>query len=210
MPTIRSIERLTPDLRSAGDRVLARAFARYPVMQFVLGESEPDPGQVSQLVTLFTSNRWLRAHPVYGIRDDTGALAGVVTLTPAGDHETPAELPPLLDRLWSELGDAPRRRYEMLRAAWEQTEPTGRRWHVNMIGVTDAARGAGFGSLLLRRAIEIAHSDPTAEGIDLTTEHARNLPFYESHGFTVVDSARINSDLETWILVRDRDELPSD
>lgn len=174
-------------------------------MQFVLGEPERDRARVLQLVTLFTSNRWLRSHPIYGVRDDDRALAGVVTLTPPGDHETPVDLPPLLDRLWSELGGESRTRYETLRTAWQQTEPAGVRWHLNMIGVADAARGAGFGSRLLRHAIAVADADPAADGIDLTTEHARNVPFYESHGFQVVDSVRITNQFQTWILIRDRD-----
>lgn len=69
-----------------------------------------------------------------------------------------------------------------------------------------AARGGGYGSLLSRRAIALADADPTSEGIDLTTELRRNLSFYEAHEFRVVDSARINDDLETWTLGRDRGE----
>lgn len=204
MPTSQPIERLAPELRAAADRVLAQAFARYPVIQFVLDEPDPDPTRVARLVTLFTANRWLRAHPVYGLRDDAGALAGVITLTPPGDHATPTDLPPLLQRLWAELGTDARDRYEALRQIWTRTAPTGPRWHVNMIGTTEAVRGAGFGSALLLHAIALADADAHALGIELTTEHPRNLPFYDSHGFRVVDSARVSPGVETWILVRDR------
>lgn len=205
MPAPLTIERLAPELRAAADRVLAQAFARYPVIRFVLDDPDPDPTRVARLVTLFTSNRWLRGHPVYVGRDDSGALAGVITLTPPGDHPTPADLPPLLERLWAELGTETRERYDTLREVWQRAAPTGPRWHVNMIGVTDAARGHGLGSRLLRHALALADADPNALGIDLTTEHAPNLSFYAAHGFRVVDAARVSADLETWTLVRDRD-----
>lgn len=208
MPTSHDIEVLTPELRAAADRVLAQAFARYPVMQFVLDAPEPDPTAVSRLVSLFTAHRWLRGHPVLGIRAADGALAGTVTLTPPGDHPTPAELGPLAERIWGELGADARTRYETLRAQWIARSPTGPRWHVNMIGVADGFRGAGYGSRLLRYALEHAERDPAAHGVDLTTEHPDNLTFYESHGFRVVDSVQISPTLETWILVRDHAPTP--
>lgn len=140
MPASLTIERLAPELRAAADRVLAQAFARYPVIRFAVEDPDPDPTRVARLLTLFTSNRWLRGDPVYGLRDDSGALAGVITPTPPGDHPTPADLPPLLDRLWAELGPEARLRYDTLRQVWQRAAPTGPRWHVNMLGVTDAAR----------------------------------------------------------------------
>jgi GNAT superfamily N-acetyltransferase len=205
MPTHDAIERLAPELRAAADRVLAQAFARYPVMQFVLDAPDPDPTHVARLVTLFTSNRWLRGQPVYGLRDGDGALAGVITLTPPGDHPTPPDLGTLVERIWGELGPEARRRYDTLRQVWQRTAPTEPRWHVNMVGVTDAARGRRVGSRLLRHALALADADPRALGIDLTTEHAPNLSFYAAHGFSVVASTRVGPSLETWTLVRDRD-----
>lgn len=197
------IEPLAPRMRAAADRVLAQAFARYPVMCFVLGEAEPDPGRVQRLVSLFTANRWLRGHPVFGVRDAAGELAGVITLTPPGEHPAPPELVSYAERVWHELGHDARERSEMLRREWISRAPPGVRWHVNMIGVADSHRGAGYGSRLLRHAVELAARDPASAGVDLTTEHPDNLRFYESHGFRVIDGAVIGAELHTWILVRD-------
>jgi GNAT superfamily N-acetyltransferase len=197
------VERLDPRNRAAADAVLAQAFARYPVMRYVLGESTPAPSRLAALVELFTARRWLHEHPVLGLREPGGRLAGVVTLTPPGDHVPLPAFSHYAERVWAGLGADARDRYDALCAVWTELSPSGARWHVNMLGVADAWREHGYGSRLLREVIARAEQDPDAFGIDLTTEDARNLRFYGSHGFQVVANGRIDGGLETWILARD-------
>lgn len=198
------VERLDPRNRASADAVLAQAFARYPVMRYVLGEATPAPSRLAALVELFTARRWLHEHPVLGLREPGGRLAGVVTLTPPGDHPPVPAFASYAERAWAGLGADARERYDTLRAVWTALSPAGTRWHVNMLGVADAYREHGYGSRLLREVIALAAQDPAAAGIDLTTEDARNLRFYGSHGFEVVAHRRIDDGLETWILVHDR------
>lgn len=188
--------------RAAADRVLADAFAQYPVMRWVLGADAATPDRVHALVALFTAGRWLRAHPVWGVRAPDRALAGVVTLTPPGDHPTPAAFSEHAERAWASLGADARARYDALREVWGALSPHGPRWHVNMLGVASAFRGGGYGACLLRDVLARAERDPYALGVDLTTEDARNVPFYVAHGFEVTAHGRIDDALETWILVR--------
>jgi GNAT superfamily N-acetyltransferase len=195
------IERLARGDAAEADSVLAAAFARYPVMQYVLDDPEPPPERLSRLVALFTAGRWLRDHPVLGIRAD-GRLVAVLTATPPGDHATPAEFEAFAERAWAELGADARERYDALRAVWIADAPAVPRWHVNMIGVVAAQRGAGHAARLLREIRERAERDGV-RGVDLTTEDERNLTFYSGQGYRVVAHSRVAPALETWTLVLD-------
>jgi hypothetical protein len=60
------VERLDAGDAEAADAVVCEAFANYPVMRHVLGDAGDDA--LHLLVRLFTAGRWLRAHPVLGVR----------------------------------------------------------------------------------------------------------------------------------------------
>jgi GNAT superfamily N-acetyltransferase len=71
-----------------------------------------------------------------------------------------------------------------------------------MIGVRRAFRGTGLGKLLLEAVIAMAESDPSSTGVDLTTELAGNLAFYQRFGFRVIADAHATPELHTWTLFR--------
>jgi len=87
------------------------------------------------------------------------------------------------------------------RAAWRTLrfqhflESTRRRllksphWYLIAIGVRPGQQGRGLGAALLRHGVERAQA--TGFPCYLETANARNLPFYEQHGFRVVGERRL-------------------
>ncbi|WP_146909129.1 GNAT family N-acetyltransferase [Arenimonas daejeonensis] len=185
-------------------RLLCEAFFDYPVMRFVLGETPDYAGRLVRLIGLFTAGRWLRGHPVLGLRGADGSLQAAITMTPRGAFDTPPALAELAETTWNMLGAETKQRYAMLCEAWAATEPAGENWHVNMLGVAKAAHGAGHGGRLLAAALDLAAKDPVAQAVDLTTEDAANLSFYTRRGFEVTGQRRVGPTLETWTLVAPR------
>jgi len=184
--------------------LLCEAFFDYPVMRFVLGDTPDYAGRLVRLIGLFTAGRWLRGHPVLGLRAGDGTLQAAITMTPRGAFDTPPALVELAGATWGTLGAETKQRYATLCEAWAATEPAGEHWHVNMLGVARAAHGAGHGGRLLAAALDLAAEDPAAQAVDLTTEDAANLGFYTRRGFEVTGQRRVGPTLETWTLVAPR------
>jgi GNAT superfamily N-acetyltransferase len=57
-------------------------------------------------------------------------------------------------------------------------------WYLPMIGVDPAAQGRGYGSALLRFALE--EIDRAGAPAYLESSNARNIPLYERHGFAAI------------------------
>lgn len=183
--------------------VLCDAFRDYPVMRFVAGDRDSYDLRLAQLIGLFVAGRSLRGHPMLGLRNPQGHVAAAITLTPPGQHTTPAGLVALGESCWRSLGADAMRRYEAMNRAWSALPAPEMFWHVNMLGVRRADRGQGHGDILLQAACERAMADPACRGVDLTTEDAANLAFYRDRGFVVAGHATVGDGPETWMLVRE-------
>jgi GNAT superfamily N-acetyltransferase len=119
------------------------------------------------------------------------------------DRESPVAVVEHRERVWADLGAGAQFRYA---AYGDATHPffAGRRHHhLNMIGVRRSHAGRGLARRLLEAVHGLAASDPASEGVSLTTEAPRNVPFYEHFGYRVVGHARVADDLETWGLFRE-------
>jgi ribosomal protein S18 acetylase RimI-like enzyme len=57
-------------------------------------------------------------------------------------------------------------------------------WYLPLIGVDPTSQGRGYGSALLRHALE--HVDRTGAPAYLESSNPRNIPLYERHGFEVL------------------------
>lgn len=68
------------------------------------------------------------------------------------------------------------------------------------IGVTPAAQGHGFGSALIRYITDKA--DRERKVCYLETDRPGNIPFYEKHGFVLVDSKELSPGVPLWYMRR--------
>ena len=65
-------------------------------------------------------------------------------------------------------------------------------WYLFSIGVRPGQQGQGLGAALLRHGLKRAQA--TSVPCYLETANARNLPFYQKHGFRVVGAKRLPTD----------------
>jgi ribosomal protein S18 acetylase RimI-like enzyme len=197
-----AVTALAREQMNAAVDVLADAFADYPVMRYTLGEQHGRPGRLALLIGLFVVRRFLRGDPVLGSSDANARLIGVATLTRPGDHSTASEIEQHRTRIWGELGDGARARYEAYVAAANRHSPPAHDYHLNMIGVRAAMQGRGHARMLLDAVHALADADPQASGVSLNTERASNLRFYERFGYRVLGHTPVGEGLETWPLFR--------
>ena len=89
---------------------------------------------------------------------------------------------------------APPDRQEDMTQVFEQMgkfHPEEPCWYLPLIGVDPTSQGRGYGSALLRYAIE--QVDRTGAPAYLESSNPRNVPLYERHGFEVLGSIQAGS-----------------
>ena len=201
MATHQSTRLTAADLPEVID-VMADAFRDYPVMRYVVGPGGDVGARTRRLVELFVTRRLRRGGPMFGVVDrDSGTLAAAAILTLPTEAPPPEDLAPWVDAIWTALGSDAFDRYQQYAASWPVIEATPHH-HLNMIGVRRAHAGSGLARALLTTVAALADADQGSSGVSLTTEVARNVPFYEHFGYQVVGHKVVSPTLETWALLR--------
>lgn len=86
-------------------------------------------------------------------------------------------------------------------AVHHQAAP-GQHWYLWALGVDPPYQGQGIGGMLLQPVLARAG----VEGLPcyLETENARNVPFYQKHGFKVISEGEVTSSrLRVWSMLRE-------
>ena len=149
------------------------------------------------MVYFFVMARVLLNEELLGTRDGAD-LAATALVSYPGREAPPAELVTLRDELWDEFGPESRARYEAYSAACASFDVGIPHIHLNMIGVSRAARGTGLGRKLIDHVHLMSRNDASCQGVSLTTEDPANVPLYEHFGYTVVGHTRLSPALTTW------------
>ena len=82
---------------------------------------------------------------------------------------------------------APRERHEDLERVFAQMDsyhPSEPCWYLPLIGVDPSCQGRGYGSALLRYALE--RCDREGMPAYLESSNPRNIPLYQRHGFEII------------------------
>ena len=79
--------------------------------------------------------------------------------------------------------------------------PTEPHWFLPFIGVDVTKQGRGYGSALLRHALERCDRDQLPAYLDATSP--RNKPLYERHGFEEVGVIQAGNSPPMWAMLRD-------
>lgn len=203
--TIPSVEQLPVVHAEQAVVVLADSFARYPVMQHIIGSAtEYYDSRLRKLMRFFVAARYCRDEPVLAVSDDKQAVA-VALLTSPFQPDAPSSLAKHRESLWQELGQAARSRYEALGEFWRLFTIPEPRYHLNMIGVLNSHAGGGYGRSLLDSVHELSAGNPASSGVSLNTEDEMNLPLYEHFGYEIQGHVKVAEDLETWVMFRPDD-----
>lgn len=182
---------------------MSNAFRDDPAWMYLL----PDEARRLRLLPSFF-NILLRYSQRYGELYTTVANAGAACWLPPGNTT------PLLRRLIRigihdarlgiDLGWVGFRRYmamETCSGTLHQQSVTGDHWYLWALGVDPAHQKQGVGSTLVQPILERADADRLP--CYLETSNARNIAFYQKHGFSVASEGAIpKSNLHVWAMVR--------
>lgn len=176
--------------------VLARAFRSDPVHRWIL-PGELDWALASDAFFAMVLREALRDAGVYTDADLAGAA---VWFTPC---PTPA---PLAVRLWNiarwfALVGRRASRVGSQLARLERTRPPEPHWYLAVLGTDPHRQGRGVGSALL--APVLARCDADRIPAHLESSKIENVPFYERHGFRVVDEFTFRGGPTVWCMHRE-------
>jgi Rho-binding antiterminator len=190
-----NVERLPESRADEVVSVLTDAFTGYPVMKYVLG---PEGIQHHErLIRMFVMARVLRAEPLLGVHEASSLIAAGIVSFP-GPEPAPAAFVELRERTWQVLGTDAERRYAAYGDATKAFAFPPGSVHLNMIGARRSAQRRGLGRSILDAVQAMSRARPGSPGVELTTETAANVAYYESRGFQLVGHARVSPTLESW------------
>ena len=177
---------LTTDVRSArseGDQqavvaVITLAFSTDPMARWTF----PDPATYLSVLP-----EMVRAFGEKGFAHGAAHLAGGGA---AADIWLPPDVHPDRERLTALFEQhAPGERQADLQrvfAEMERHHPSEPCWYLPLIGVDPTCQGRGYGSALLRHALEGCDRDGTPAYLE--SSNPRNIPLYQRHGFEIIGS----------------------
>jgi ribosomal protein S18 acetylase RimI-like enzyme len=176
-------------------RTLARAFADDPVQRFLFPSDRVYEARGTANFALL-----VRRVLALGIAEVTDGLEGAALWMPPGKDFLDGAGGALFAArsAWKMRGNL--RNARGLLGALAKHHPHEPHWYLPVLGTDPAHQGRGVGSALLRRAL--ARSDAAGLPAYLESSKAKNLPFYQRHGFEVVAHIRIPNGPELWPMLR--------
>ncbi len=181
--------------------VFCDAFSEYPVMKYVLGDTTDYDSKYRKLIHFFVLNRVLKKEFMFGIIDEDHLKAVATVSIPFKPVQAP-ELESVRQQIWQELGNKARVRYEQFGTVCSQFDIDEPHIHLNMLGVKKEAQGLGLGRILLEYVHDFSKKVNESQGVTLSTEMAKNVPFYEYFGYKLLGKAPVDSVFTTWNFYR--------
>lgn len=114
--------------------------------------------------------------------------SGAAFWLPPDIHPDEQALVALLQRTIPERGQA---EVFALLEQMDSRHPAEPHWYLPMIGVVPDKQGNGYGSALLRHAVERCDSDDKLAYLESSSD--KNIPLYERHGFEVLGTIQVGS-----------------
>ena len=109
-----------------------------------------------------------------------------------------SELNNLREKVWLELGEDTKSRYQIFSEACAPFKVDVPHIHLNMIGILHEAQGMGLAGKLMQEVDHLSQTDSHSEGITLTTEDPQKVSFYEYMGYRIIGEAHVAEHLNTW------------
>ncbi len=191
--------KLVPEDREAAAQALFRAFWDDPLIGYYF----PGEGLRRSLLPLLMRGAIKLAAP-YGESFTAGpAPVGGALWLPPGRSKVP--LPSVLRIMLPDVWRwRPRalRRFLAVMDELDKKHPKQDHWYLMLLGIDPPRQGQGLGGLLMSDAL--GRADRDGLGAYLETHKARNVPFYEKHGFAVVEHFRCDGGRgpESWTMHR--------
>lgn len=181
---------LTIDVRSASESdqpavigVITLAFSGDPMARWAFPDPATYLAAMPEVARAFGGNGF--AHGTAHLVD--GGLAAAMWLPP-GVHPDSDRLAALTEE------HVPEERLGDMMQVFEQMEayhPADPCWYLPLIGVDPACQGRGFGSALLRYALD--RCDREGSPAYLESSNPRNVPLYQRHGFEIMGTIQVGT-----------------
>jgi GNAT superfamily N-acetyltransferase len=186
-----------PGERAAAVALLARGMGDNPINVAAYGE-DPERRRRS-LERMFTAlfRVFGTQQPLCALRG--GELVAVAGVAPAGTCQ-----PTALQRLrflpsMVAIGPAPAARVGRWLGAWGERDPDQPHSHLGPVAVEPRLQGRGIGTQLMDEYCR--RLDAAGEVSYLETDKRENVPFYERHGYGVIDEGQVIG-VPNWFMLR--------
>lgn len=175
-------------------RVLADAFADYPLAEWLVGRRPGSGVRRGRYYALFLEHGIANGVVLRG-RDSDGAA---IWFPPGAWKVGAAELLRTLPE-WLRITGGRALASRLRGLHWlAQKRPTHEAWVLEVLGVHPESQRRGVGSRLLTCGLEWARADGV--GTYLLTANSTAIPFYARHGFAVQDECKIPGGPPIWSL----------
>ena len=102
--------------------------------------------------------------------------------------------------LWGQ-GPATLGRWAVVYRVLEEVHPLEPHWYLGILGTAPAHQGQGLGSALMQPVLD--ECDEHGILSYLESSKAENIPFYERHGFSVIEEVQIPDGPKLWPMRRE-------
>lgn len=192
--------------KAALAHVVSAAFEDYATIQYILHDSGANfYNHLHALVGFFLETRFIRGAPILGVLHGD-VLAAAAGIDRPEDRSWSAELAAALDDLKQTVGSAAVARLQEYEGAVKATLPDLPFYYLGFLAVHPHYQGRGMAKRMMEKVKEIAHAAMPTADICLNTEDARNLAFYHSQGFKIIEQTDL-SRLRSWCMQYSRSSL---
>jgi ribosomal protein S18 acetylase RimI-like enzyme len=164
-------------------RTITHAFSADPVARWFYPDAQHYRENFPGFVEAFAG-----AALEHGSADCVDNYAGAALWLPPGVHPDEKALFTLVQNT---IPEPDRAEVFALLEQMESRHPAEPHWYLPMIGVDPAQQRKGYGSALLKHALERCDSDDKLAYLESSS--LKNLPLYERHGFELLGTIQVGS-----------------
>jgi GNAT superfamily N-acetyltransferase len=186
-----NIVRPAPDRDRAVATIVA-AFADDPITRWFVRDDERYRKFFPEFVRVFGGGAFAN-----GSADTVADSSGVALWLPPGVGPDEEKMGEVAAQAVPE--DEQEERFAFMGQMGEY-HPAEPHWYLPLIGVDPAQRGHGYGSTLLRHALERADRDHLPAYLEATSP--KNKPLYERHGFEAIGEIQAGGSPPMWPMLR--------
>ncbi len=197
-----AIVRLESGQVEKAGKMLGRAFFDNPMSLFLLPDAETRSRPLTWMFDRTTRYGLLFGEAYTTIDSVDGAAIWLSPESPAMTRET-LTAAGMMD-MPQQMGSEPFQRLMLMKRHFDelrQRDAPERHWYLWTLGVDPPRQGQGVGSALLRPVL--ARADDEHLACYLEADKAKNVPFYQRHGFEVVEEDDLpGGGLHYWTMKR--------